>query len=122
MRRLIASLVTAASLALPVVAVAQPAEAAKVDCTIYIYKPTWFLGRGTWRPKTTPHGWKVSDWVDYCYGRMRPVKQGPNRPQGNWPVTIVLDQTCMWHTEGGETWLKDQSGWRHARINVTVGY
>lgn len=107
--------------ALPLWSAPSPAAAASVDCTIYIYKPSWFFARGTWRPRTVPHGWKVSDWVDYCYDRFKPRKKGPDRPQGNWDVTLVLNPaTCMWQTANGEGWLRDAKGWSKARIHVTV--
>lgn len=104
------------------VAVATPAVEAgaspKVDCTVLVFKPSFFWQRGYWSPAHMPHGWTVDDWFDYCSGRFRPKKKSPDRPDGSWGTTIRLNtRNCTYQAD--VSWMKDPNGWRKAKIYIS---
>jgi hypothetical protein len=89
----------------------------QVDCTVLIYQPHTF-SRGWWRPKTTPNGWTTEDWFNYCSGRMRPKKKGPDTRPGPWGATVRLNlRNCSYTFD--ESWLYDNNGWKKAKIYVS---
>jgi hypothetical protein len=116
MKKLIAALLLAAGIVTVPVAAAE-ARAPKVDCTVFIYQPQTFWTQGAWRPKTVPHNWSVEDWFDYCSGRFRPQKKGPNRPMGPWGATIHLHMDCTYTAD--ESWLRDGYGWKQAHLYIS---
>lgn len=119
MRRfLVAFLITVmAFVAVPVAA--QRADAAKVNCTVLIFKPSWFWARGSWTPQSLRGTDGIEDWYWQCHGRFRPKKKAPDAPtpKHGWGVNIKLNlNNCSYTADEN---LKDPAWWKHAVLYIS---